>query len=228
MREIVLDTETTGLNPATGDRLVEIGCVEILHGVPTGKHYHVYINPERDVPPEVVAVHGLTTAFLRGKKVFAELVGEFLDFVADDPLVIHNAAFDMNFINHELGRLGFPAIPMSRVVDTLQMAREKFPGSPASLDALCKRFEIDNASRVLHGALLDAQLLAQCYVELTGGRQRGFDLVQELVVEDKAVTIEGPTPHVAILIPVEDIARRAHEALLDRLKEPLWRGALAG
>lgn len=228
MREIVLDTETTGLNPATGDRLVEIGCVEIMHGVPTGKHYHAYINPERDVPPEVVAVHGLTTQFLRGHPVFAEHVGAFLDFIAEDSLVIHNAAFDMNFINHELGRLGFPAIPMRRVVDTLQMAREKFPGSPASLDALCKRFEIDNSSRTLHGALLDAQLLADVYIELTGGRQRGFDLAQEIEAQESSVTIDGPTPHVAILVPVEAAALKAHAALVEKLKDPLWPDVSAG
>ena len=174
MREIVLDTETTGMDPFKGDRIVEIGCVELLNHIPTGNHYHVYINPERDVPAEVVAVHGLTEQFLKDKPVFAEIYADFLDFIGDATLVIHNAEFDMKFINHHITEMGAPAIPNTRVVDSLLMARQKFPGSPANLDALCKRFSIDNSNRTLHGALLDSELLAEVYLELLGGRQTGL------------------------------------------------------
>lgn len=179
MREIVLDTETTGMDPFNGDRIVEIGCVELDNHIPTGNHYHVYINPERDVPAEVVAVHGLTEEFLRDKKTFAEIYDEFLAFIGDAKLVIHNAEFDMKFINHHLTEMGAAAIPSTRIIDTLKVARQKFPGSPASLDALCKRFEIDNSTRTLHGALLDSELLADVYMELLGGRQTG------LILDDK-------------------------------------------
>jgi len=174
MREIVLDTETTGMDPFEGHRIVEIGCVELENHIPTGNHYHVYINPERDVPVEVVAVHGLTQEFLRDKKTFGEVYDEFLDFIGDAKLVIHNAEFDMKFINHHLTEMGAAAIPSTRVIDSLHVARKKFPGSPASLDALCKRFEIDNSNRTLHGALLDSELLAEVYLELLGGRQTGL------------------------------------------------------
>lgn len=225
MREIVLDTETTGFDPLKGDRLVEIGCVELLHGVPTGNHYHVYINPERDVPPQAAAVHGLTTQFLRDKPVFAELVGGFMEFIGDDPLIIHNAAFDMGFINHELGRLGFQPLAQSRVIDTLLIARTKFPGSPASLDALCKRFEIDNSSRTLHGALLDAQLLAHVYVELTGGRQRALDLgAKKAAAAAVSSTTQTNTVYQRAprLIELSDAQKDAHDELVQKLKEPLW------
>jgi DNA polymerase III subunit epsilon len=225
MREIVLDTETTGFDPLKGDRLVEIGCVEVMHGVPTEHYYHVYINPERDVPPQAAAVHGLTTQFLRDKPVFSELVGGFLDFIGDDPLIIHNAQFDMSFLNHEMGKLGFPVIAPHRVVDTLQIARERFPGSPASLDALCKRFEIDNSSRTLHGALLDAQLLAHVYVELTGGKQRALDLasdIQEVQRDESGMVQQSAYNRDARLIAVNDDQRTAHEALVAGLKDPLW------
>lgn len=176
MREIVLDTETTGMDPFTGDRIVEIGCVELENHLPTGNHYHVYINPERDVPAEVVAVHGLTEEFLRDKPTFAEHYADFLEFIGDAKLVIHNAEFDMKFINHHLTEMGAKAIPSTRVIDSLIMARQKFPGSPASLDALCKRFNVDNSSRTLHGALLDSEILAEVYLELLGGRQTGLGL----------------------------------------------------
>jgi DNA polymerase-3 subunit epsilon len=176
MREIVLDTETTGMDPFAGDRIVEIGCVELLNHIPTGNHYHIYINPERDVPAEVVAVHGLTEQFLKDKPIFAEIYADFLDFIGDAQLVIHNAEFDMKFINHHIQEMGAPPIPSSRIIDSLIMARQKFPGSPASLDALCKRFDIDNSNRTLHGAVLDSELLAEVYLELLGGRQTGLDL----------------------------------------------------
>jgi len=176
MREIVLDTETTGMDPYSGDRIVEIGCIELINHIPSGNHYHVYINPERDVPAEVVAVHGLTEAFLSDKPTYAEIHGDFLEFIGDSKLVIHNAEFDMKFINHHVKELGAPAIPNTQVLDSLIMARQKFPGSPANLDALCKRFQIDNSNRTLHGALLDSELLAEVYLELLGGRQTGLGL----------------------------------------------------
>jgi DNA polymerase-3 subunit epsilon len=176
MREIILDTETTGMDPFTGDRIVEIGCVECINHLVTGETYHVYINPERDVPAEAAAVHGLTEEILKDKPIFAEVYTDFLDFIGDAKLVIHNAEFDMKFINHHLKEMGVPVIPNKQVIDTLIMARQKFPGSPASLDALCKRFQIDNSNRTLHGALLDSELLAEVYLELLGGRQVGLSL----------------------------------------------------
>jgi DNA polymerase III subunit epsilon len=179
MREIVLDTETTGFEPETGDRIVEIGAVELFNHLPTKRHFHVYINPERPMPPEAFAVHGLGDDFLRDKPVFAKVAQDFVDFIGDAKLVIHNAAFDMKFLNHELGRLGYPALPMDRAIDTVLMARRKFPGAPASLDALCRRFGIDNSARTLHGALLDSEILAEVYLELIGGRQPDFGLSAE-------------------------------------------------
>jgi len=184
MREIVLDTETTGMDPFNGDRIVEIGCVELENHIPTGNHYHVYINPERDVPAEVVAVHGLTEEFLKDKPVFSEVYSDFLDFIDGGKLVIHNADFDMKFINHHLSEMGAPPIPSTQVIDSLTMARRKFPGSPASLDALCKRFDVDNSSRTLHGALLDSEILAEVYLELLGGRQKGLELNDEKNAQD--------------------------------------------
>jgi DNA polymerase-3 subunit epsilon len=176
MREIVLDTETTGLNPRGGDRLIEIGCVELVNRYPTGREYHVFINPERDVPAEAQAVHGITTEFLLDKPLFTALAGEFLEFVADANLVIHNAAFDIGFLNFELERVGLPALAMDRVVDTLALARRKHPSGPNSLDALCKRYGVDNTMRVKHGALMDSVLLAEVYLELLGERQGALTL----------------------------------------------------
>ena len=176
MREICLDTETTGLKPEEGHRIIEIGAVELIDKVPTGKEYHVYINPEREVPQEAVNIHGITNEFLADKPLFADIAEDFLAFIGDATLVIHNAEFDRRFINAEFERLGIAPIERSRCVDTLQMARAAFPGAPASLDALCKRFGIDNSHRELHGALLDAQLLAEVYLELAGGRQRVLGL----------------------------------------------------
>lgn len=176
MREIVMDTETTGLDPFQGDRIVEIGGVELYNHMPTGKTYHQYINPERDMPNEAFAVHGLGNDFLRDKPVFADIAQAFLDFVGAARLVIHNASFDMKFINAELGWLNLPKLPDTQAIDTLAIARKKFPGSPASLDALCRRFSIDNSTRTLHGALLDSEILAEVYLELIGGRQPDFAL----------------------------------------------------
>lgn len=196
MREIALDTETTGLDPAMGHRIVEIGCVEMINRIKTGEAYHVYLNPERDMPEEAFRVHGLSSQFLADKPKMVHVVDDFLRFIQDSPLVIHNAQFDMKFINHELTRLGKAEIPMSRTVDTVLMARKKFPGSPANLDALCKRFDIDLSARTLHGALLDAELLADVYLELTGGRQSKLTLRREeettvqIAVEKRTVTLE--------------------------------------
>jgi DNA polymerase-3 subunit epsilon len=179
MREIILDTETTGLNANGGDRLVELGCVELLNRIPTGREFHSYINPQRDVPAEVVAVHGLSGAFLQDKPVFADVADAFLEFVADDGLVIHNAAFDVGFLNAELARLARPQITMDRVTCTLQLARRRHPAGPNSLDALCKRYGIDNSQRTKHGALMDSVLLAEVYIELLGVRQAALGLAMD-------------------------------------------------
>lgn len=176
MREICLDTETTGLDPATGDRVVEIGAVELLNHMPTGKTFHRYINPERPMPKEAFEVHGLSDDFLRDKPKFRMVAPDFLAFIGDATLVIHNAPFDMKFLNHELSAAGHPALPMSRAFDTVMLARQKYPGSPASLDALCRRFGVDNSMREKHGALLDSEILAEVYLELIGGRQPDLSL----------------------------------------------------
>ncbi len=187
MREIVLDTETTGFEPADGDRIVEIGAVELLNHVPTGRTYHQYINPERSMPKEAFEVHGLGDDFLRDKPVFADIAAAFVEFVGDDKLIIHNAAFDMKFLNAELGWLDRPLLPMEQAIDTLGIARRRFPGAPASLDALCRRFGIDNSSRTLHGALLDSEILAEVYLELIGGKQPGLVLSPETKKTEKTV-----------------------------------------
>ncbi|WP_166417756.1 DNA polymerase III subunit epsilon [Cochlodiniinecator piscidefendens] len=176
MRELVLDTETTGFAPEEGDRIVEIGAVELWNQLPTGRTYHQYINPERSMPQAAFEVHGLGDDFLRDKPVFKDIAQDFVDFVKNDQMVIHNASFDMKFLNAELKWVGRPTLPMTQALDTLAIARKRFPGSPASLDALCRRFGIDNASRTLHGALLDSEILAEVYLELIGGRQPDFGL----------------------------------------------------
>ncbi len=176
MREIVLDTETTGLDPDTGDRIVEIGAVEIVNHMPTGRSFHAYINPQREVPADAVAVHGLTAAFLSDKPVFTSIAAEFAAFIGDARLVIHNAGFDMKFLNAELGWAGHPSLPWARAVDTLELAKRRFPGAQNSLDALCRRFGVDNSGRDKHGALLDSELLAEVYLELMGGRQPDLTL----------------------------------------------------
>ncbi len=180
MREIVLDTETTGLDPLRGDRLVEIGAVELMNHRPTGKTFHVYINPERDMPEEAFRVHGLSAEFLSDKPLFSGIAAQFIDFIGDSKLVIHNASFDIGFINAELDRVKWPAVPRDRLVDTLMIARRRFPAGPNNLDALCARFGIDNTKRVKHGALLDAELLAEVYIDLIGVRQATLALAAEL------------------------------------------------
>jgi len=223
MREIVFDTETTGFDPLNGDRLVEIGCVEVINYMPTGKTYHQYINPERDMPEGAEKIHGLSEVFLRDYPVFSQVYAEFVDFVGDATLVAHNAEFDMKFINAELKKVGASLYAMSRSRDTLAMARRKFPGSPNTLDALCKRFAIDNSSRIKHGALLDAELLAEVYLELMGGRQRGLMLGQDQKDQpEQAVVTEkkfrNPRPHQASAGEIEQ-----HSAFVDQLTNPLWR-----
>ncbi|MGB9154726.1 MAG: DNA polymerase III subunit epsilon [Alphaproteobacteria bacterium] len=224
MREIVLDTETTGLNPLSGDRVVEIGCIELLNLVATGKTFHVYLNPERDMPSEAAMVHGLTDEFLADKPVFAEKVDDFLTFIGDTPLVIHNAAFDMNFINAELTRCGYKRLPMDRATDTVMMARKMFPGAPASLDALCKRFGVDLSTRKLHGALLDAQLLAEVYLELRGGRQPDLAIAaSESATSDEVQATRAREHRVPRAHAASDAESAAHEAFLATLKDPLWK-----
>lgn len=223
-REIVLDTETTGLDPASGHRIVEIGCVELMGGIRTGQFFHCYLNPERDVPDEAYRVHGISTEFLKDKPIFSEKVDEFMEFIASDPLVIHNAGFDMRFINAELERLGFSALPMDRATDTVLIARRKFPGSPASLDALCKRFEIDLTARTKHGALLDAELLADVYLELLGGRQAMLVLDAQaasnaLPGSEGSAARERREPREFPIAPEE---AEAHAQMLTKLKKPVW------
>lgn len=223
MREIVLDTETTGFDPLQGDRMVEVGCVEIFNHLPTGNIYHRYFNPQRDVPAAAAQVHGLTTEFLADKPLFSQEVDGFLDFIGDAPLVIHNAPFDMGFINAELTRTGFKNLPMSRAVDTLPMARRMFPGAPASLDALCKRFGVDLSSRDFHGALLDARLLAEVYLELRGGRQP--DLNMEARSSEERGPVEESVKRIfreprTFAVSQEEV--RAHETFLEKITNPLW------
>jgi DNA polymerase-3 subunit epsilon len=224
MREIVLDTETTGVDPASGHRVVEIGCVELIGGMRSGAHFHSYLNPERDMPEEAYRVHGLSLEFLIDKPLFAEKVDAFLEFIADAPLVIHNAAFDMKFINAELVRIGFPPIPLARATDTVLMARKKFPGSPASLDALCKRFNIDLSGRNKHGALLDAELLADVYQELTGGRQSALfaDIKDTLLPAGMMTSADTARKLQPRAFPPSSQELAAHVQLLEKIKNPLW------
>ena len=225
MREIVLDTETTGFDPQTGDRIVEIGAVELQGHLATGRHYHQYINPERSMPEDAFAVHGLGDEFLADKPVFKEVAQDFLDFIGDAKLVIHNASFDMKFLNAELGWAGRPALPMDRAIDTVTMARKKFPGSPASLDALCRRFRIDNSARTLHGALLDSEILAEVYLELIGGRQPDFGLATTITQSAGTTTTSGPRAARATPLPprISDEEREAHSAFVQKLGEDaLW------
>lgn len=227
MREIVLDTETTGLDPASGHRVVEIGCVELFNHLPTGQVFHKYINPERDMPVEAFNVHGLSEEFLSDKPVFADIAQEFCDFIGDATLVIHNADFDMKFLNWELKLLSRDVMPRERAIDTVAMARRKFPGSPANLDALCRRFGIDNSAREKHGALLDAELLAEVYLELIGGREPGLALGSRAAVgtspaaETTQAVVErafrAPRPHA----PSEE-ELTAHTTFLGKLKNPIW------
>jgi DNA polymerase-3 subunit epsilon len=229
MREIVLDTETTGLDPFSGHRLVEIGCVELMNHVRTGNHFHTYLNPERDMPREAENVHGLSAAFLKDKPLFASVATSFLEFIADAPLVIHNAGFDLKFINAELDGQGLPAIDFARAIDTVIMARKKFPGSPANLDALCKRFNVDTSNRTKHGALVDAELLAEVYMELLGGRQANLlggagdaNHDPRSTQHESSLTFSGHTDIPARQFPPTSDELAAHRSMIDKLKNPLW------
>lgn len=224
MREIVLDTETTGLDPFSGHRIVEVGCVELINHVRTGNYFHSYVNPERDMPREAEAVHGLSADFLKDKPRFAEIAGALLEFIGDDPLVIHNAAFDMKFLNAELGHAKRPELDYARAIDTVLIARQKFPGQPASLDALCKRFNIDLSARSKHGALLDSELLADVYLELLGGRQSSLGLAADAAARaaECGLAFSGHTdiPERHFPPSLEELA--AHAAMLQKIKSPLW------
>ena len=228
MREICLDTETTGLDPSSGHRLVEIGCVELMGHIRTGNHFHTYLNPEREMPREAENIHGLSGAFLADKPLFRTVARSFLEFIGDDPLVIHNASFDLKFLNAELNALDLPLIEFARATDTVLIARRMFPGSPANLDALCKRFNIDTSARTKHGALLDAELLADVYLELKGGRQSTLLTKSTDANHEPHVTNHEPlgfTGHTNIPLrqfppSLEELA--AHKAMVEKLKNPLW------
>jgi DNA polymerase-3 subunit epsilon len=224
-REIVLDTETTGLDPASGDRIVEIGCVELINHIPSGRHFHRYINPERPMPEEAFRVHGLSDAFLRDKPTYHEVAGEFDEFVGEATLIIHNAAFDIAFLNAEHQRVGRRTLA-NAVIDTVELARQRHPGARVSLDALCKHYGIDNSGRTLHGALLDSQILAEVYLELIGGRQVGLALTPEEEVHvSEAIFVRQPARQrpVPLATRLDATVLEAHSALLKTLgPEPLW------
>jgi DNA polymerase-3 subunit epsilon len=222
MREIVLDTETTGFKANGGDRMVEIGCIELINHVASGESFQRYINPERDMPDGAFQVHGLSSEFLSDKPVFAEVADEIRAYLGDDKLIIHNASFDMGFLNAEFKKIGGKELPMEQAIDTVALARRKYPGAPASLDALCRRFEIDNSQRTLHGALLDAELLAEVYLELIGGRQPGLVLsaaaTKAAETDEKQVrTVRETRPHA----PSDD-EKAAHTAFIDKIEDPIW------
>jgi DNA polymerase III subunit epsilon len=222
MREIVFDTETTGLDPYAGHRIVELGCVELINHLPTGRHFHRYLNPERPMPKEAEQIHGLTDDFLKDKPLFKHEARGFLEFIGESPLIIHNAAFDMKFINAELEWAGFAALETARALDTVLLARQKFPGQSASLDALCKRFTIDLSARTKHGALMDAELLAEVYLELLGGRQAGLVLERESMTgemeAEDAPRLTVPERH----FPPSPEEIAAHKIMLEKIKNPVW------
>ncbi|WP_029605401.1 DNA polymerase III subunit epsilon [Kozakia baliensis] len=221
-RSILFDTETTGLDPATGDRVIEIAALELIDDLPTGNNYHVLIDPERDVPAEATRVHGFSREDLLGKPKFAEIAGEFLAFVGEDDLIAHNARFDFGFLNAELAKCGRPALDLARMVDTLEMAKKRYPGLPNSLDALCRRHDIDLSERTTHNALLDCKLLAEVYLELMGGRQRGLGLAMlnqhggAVVYQRNAQRVPRP------MSPPPPEEKAAHDAFIAELKEPIW------
>jgi DNA polymerase-3 subunit epsilon len=222
MREVVLDTETTGLKPNGGDRLVEIGCIELINHVASGESFQCYVNPQRDMPEGAFNIHGLSSQFLADKPIFADVAQDIRAFLRDDKLIIHNAAFDLGFLNAEFKRIGGESIPPSQAIDTVALARKKYPGAPASLDALCRRFEIDNSHRTLHGALLDAELLAEVYLELIGGRQPGLVLSAAKVAavesgDQQARSAGAPRPHAP-----SSAEKAAHANFVATLDDPIW------
>ena len=220
MREVILDTETTGLNSDNGDRIVEIGCVELVNHVATGATYHQYVNPERPMPDEVFQIHGLSEEFLSEFPIMSDIIDEFLEFIGVAPLVIHNAEFDLRFLNAELARLDKPTLKIKRAIDTVRLAREKFPGASVSLNALCKRFSIDNSSRSFHGALLDAHLLASVYLELVGGKQRGFELSIKEIANDVVATDGNRRDPRNFAVKDEEL--KAHARFLEKITKPIW------
>jgi DNA polymerase-3 subunit epsilon len=223
VREVVLDVETTGLYPKNGDRIVEIGCVELINKVRTGKYYHQYVNPERDIPMEAFRVHGISSEFLEDKPKFSKIAEDFLTFIGTSSMVIHNASFDIGFLNHELGLQGRPPININRVVDTLIIARKRYPGAPASLDALCRKFNVSLEARDKHGALIDAELLAVVYMHLNGGAQSALSLDQEVLKVAKEATFTAPSIRIQRTFTVSKEELEAHEKLLSTIKKPLWK-----
>lgn len=220
-RSILFDTETTGLDPLNGDRVLEIAALELINDLPTGKHFHRLIDPQRDIPEEATRVHGFTATHFVGKPVFADIAGELAEFFQDSPLIAHNAPFDFGFLNMEFGRVGLKALAPERMIDTLALAKTRFPGMPNSLDALCRRFAIDLSARTTHNALLDCRLLAEVYVELTGGRQRGLSLAPVAGRVPVAVYVHTEPRTPRLVVPTEaEVA--AHAAFLSRIKEPVW------
>lgn len=224
IRSVLFDTETTGLDPLTGDRLIEVAALELMNDLPTGQHFHALVDPRRDIPADATRVHGITSAHVAGKPEFAAVVNDLLAFFGDGKLIAHNAPFDFSFLNAELARLGLPPLGQARMVDTLILAKQRFPGMPNSLDALCRRFNIDLSARTTHNALLDCKLLADVYVELTGGRQRGLSLAA-----DRGRTAIAVYTHAASRTPrlfqPTDAELAAHDAFVGKLKDPLWRAA---
>lgn len=221
IRTILFDTETTGLDPLNGDRVIEVAALELVNDLPTGKHFHALVDPQRDIPAEATRIHGISNGDLTGKPLFAEIAGGLVEFFADSKLIAHNAPFDFGFLDMEFGRAGRPALGRERMIDSLALAKTRFPGMPNSLDALCRRFAIDLSARTTHNALLDCKLLAEVYVELTGGRQRGLSLAAQDGRGPVAVYLHaGPrTPR-----PIEpsEVERAAHDAFLTRIKDPVW------
>ena len=220
-RAVLFDTETTGLDPATGDRVIEVAALELVNDLPTGRHFHALIDPERDVPEEVTRIHGFRYADLEGKPKFADIAADLVAFFGDARLIAHNAPFDFRFLEFEFARIDLPPLDLERMVDTLVLAKTRFPGMPNSLDALCRRFAIDLSQRTTHNALLDCRLLADVYVELTGGRQRGLGLASEATTAPVAVYVHAGPRTVRLLVPTEaELA--AHQAMVARLKDPVW------
>jgi DNA polymerase-3 subunit epsilon len=228
IRSVLFDTETTGLDPRSGDRVLEIAAVELINDLPTGRHFHSLVDPQRDVPEEVVRIHGITSAMVRGQKLFAHIVDELLEFFGDGMLVAHNAPFDFGFLNAELALLGRPPLHPERMVDTLMMAKGRFPGLPNSLDALCRRFGIDLSERTSHNALLDCKLLAEVYVELTGGRQRGLSLADAADAALPIMTYRMAGPRTPRLVQPTAAELATHAAFVARLKNPVWRMEAVG
>jgi len=221
-RSVLFDTETTGLDPLTGDRVIEVACLELLRDLPTGRSFHRFVDPERDIDPDASRVHGLTRADLRGKPRFGEIADELLEFLGTSPLVAHNAPFDFGFLDAEFARLGRPALGRDRMIDTLALAKARFPGSPNNLDALCRRFDIDLSERTSHNALLDCRLLAEVYIELTGGRQRGLLLAEDAGDALPAIAYRLDVPRTPVLMQPDPAALARHAAFVTRLKDPLW------